>query len=417
MDHIQEALFEYEGNGLTRRVDIQYRAERINLKVVTLRPELLFLNHTNSRIRVELEAHPEYDLVMAYPQAERSQEIIASLLKATPEYGALRDQLNSLKQRNPGIVSIGGRVINGNTRLVALRELAIDGFDAGVLPASATEDDFKQIELGLQFVSLKEQKYSFVNQLRQFEIMLPDKPRAEIFELMGFTKQSDFEEFSSSLSLVNEFSLRGIPKTFFNEKREYLKVLGTDIAKLRKEGKFAEADNVKEIRLIGMLCDASKDEVRNMHENFLDEYLKPRTSHSPSVAELFEKSPDVGAKQTAGPLDDLFPTDSANLASISDGILKLFLTDPEGDLASELAATVRLAGEDAIHAKKKTTRTQRPIQLITSIHRGINDARAKITDAVARDGADSLGIAELREATSEIITAAQTLLSELEAYE
>jgi hypothetical protein len=328
---------------------------------------------------VELEAHPDYEKVMDDPTSQSSQRIIESLLRATPDYEIIRDEVKEYKQRDPGTISVEGRVINGNTRLAALRELGWDGFDAGVLPPIAQEKDFKEIELGLQLVDFKKQKYSFANRLRMFEIMLTTKPTDEICRSMGWqrNKLKNFDEFKLMLDIVNEYESRGISKLFFNSKEEYLKDLAAKVQTLNSQGKFAEAQKLKSLRLLGMISGNSKDEVRNIDQDFIDKFVMPRAEDTSEVMALFAQPT---AQAEADEFNDLFPVAEDESKTLVDEAINLFKSDPDGDLFTNLSDILRLAGDDAVQANRKNSRNALPQQSLIKIHSDVNQLRAKIKD-------------------------------------
>jgi hypothetical protein len=379
LDEIKAALFDYKSQGETRTMDAQFRGERVTLQVIKLRPNNLFLNHKNSRIMVELEAHPDYEQVMSDPTSSSSQRIIESLLRATPDYATIRDEVKEYKQRDPGTISVDGRVINGNTRVAALRELGWDGFDAGVLPPTAQEEDFKEIELGLQLVEFKKQKYSFVNRLRQFEIMLSTKPTDEICRLMGWQryKIQNFDEFKLMLEIVNEYESRGISKLFFNTKEEYLKDLASKVQSLNSQGKTAEAQKLKGLRLLGMISGNSKDEVRNIDSDFIEKFVLPRAEDTSEVLSLITEKAD---RENADEFEELFPKAKDESKAIVDRAIQIYTSDPTGELFTNLSDILRLAGDDAVQANRKNSRNALPEQSLTKIHSEINLLRAKIKD-------------------------------------
>ena len=99
LDLIKVALFDYESAREFRTMDAQFRGERTSLKVIKLRPKDVFLNHRNSRIMVELEGHPDYREVMDDPTSDKSQAIIEGLLRSTPAYEIIREEIREYKQR------------------------------------------------------------------------------------------------------------------------------------------------------------------------------------------------------------------------------------------------------------------------------------------------------------------------------
>ena len=77
-------------------------------------------------------------------------------------------------QQEPGLITNDGKLVNGNTRYVALKKLKENGRDFGGIDVAVLEegtdlDDIMQYELALQFRTYTLQKYSYVNQLRTYE--------------------------------------------------------------------------------------------------------------------------------------------------------------------------------------------------------------------------------------------------------
>ena len=384
LEHIQATLYDYDRNAGTRRLDSLFRGEMVNLKVVSLRPSELSLNHQNSRIRVELEAHPRYEEVISEPQSPTSQAILAELLRRTPAYETIKSELKELKQREPGTVSVNGRVINGNTRLVAIRDLGWDHFDAGVLPDSATDEDFKEIELGLQLVMTTKQAYSFVNRLRLFEELLKDKPIDEICKLMGWRmkKTQEFDKFKLILSIVNEYANQGIPKTFFEAKEEYLKNLADRVKSLTESGRVADTQRIKDIRLIGMLCGSTKDEVREMEPDFIERFVDRRVEDSKEAKDILHpKDAEAPGKDD---LEDLFPSVARPTSIAVSEVVRLISLEASAGASEasldQLRVAVRLAGDDAVQAKKRSSMKTAPSQMLVTCQSDLNKIRVKIKE-------------------------------------
>jgi len=116
--------------------------------------------------------HPKRSIVEKDPTSSEAQEVLASLLRKTERFNKLKDELKELSQQNPGLISRDGLLINGNTRVVALRDLGVDGVDVAVLPADAMARDFLDLEMSLQMRRLTHQDYTFTN-----ELLLIDKYR------------------------------------------------------------------------------------------------------------------------------------------------------------------------------------------------------------------------------------------------
>jgi len=59
---IKKSLASYHSTGDTRTEHIIYRGTSKNLEVISLSPEVLLLNHENSRLSAQLVDHPATDL-------------------------------------------------------------------------------------------------------------------------------------------------------------------------------------------------------------------------------------------------------------------------------------------------------------------------------------------------------------------
>ena len=68
-------------------------------------------------------------------------------------------------QEQPGLITQEGLLVNGNTRVAALRELNIDHVEVAVLTNNVTETDILDMEMSLQVTDLVHQDYTFTNEL------------------------------------------------------------------------------------------------------------------------------------------------------------------------------------------------------------------------------------------------------------
>ena len=142
---IERSLADYNAAGLNRRENIMYRGQWRNLEVIRVKPSLLLLNNNNNRLTAQLADHPLRQVVIEDPFSTQAQGVIEGLLSKTDKFQDLKNELKVLGQQNPGLISRDGLLINGNTRLVALRQLGEDGMDVAVLPGDATSEDFIDI--------------------------------------------------------------------------------------------------------------------------------------------------------------------------------------------------------------------------------------------------------------------------------
>ena len=142
---IIKALSAYREEKQTRTETIEFRGTARTFEVVTISPEVPLLNPSNSRLRAQLLSHPRASVVKSDPSSPEAQQILSSLLAGTEKFEALKQQILDFKQQEPGIISRDGLLVNGNTRLTAIRELGLPGFDVAVLPEDATDEDKRNI--------------------------------------------------------------------------------------------------------------------------------------------------------------------------------------------------------------------------------------------------------------------------------
>lgn len=266
---IDDALNDFdETNGLRREVSI--RGQKVAVKVVSLDPSILLLNHDNFRIHSQLEDLPEKDVVFRDPSDPAAQRIVEGLLSATKDFKALKEQLKEYGQQEPGLISSEGLLVNGNTRAVALRQLNSPGMLVGVLPSSANGKDLLLIQSDLQMQRWIHQDYSFTNELLFLEelkktLKLTD---ASIVKRLGWRSGKASEKKLAKkfrlLSLIRQVKAAThipIPYSFFDDKRQILEDLDTDYEK-EKERDFQKAEQLKEMKLIAMIRGLTKDQVR-----------------------------------------------------------------------------------------------------------------------------------------------------------
>lgn len=266
---IKDALEDFDENSGIRR-EVAIRGQKVAVKVVSLDPGLLLLNHENFRIHSQLEDSPQKDKVLQDPSDAEAQRIIEDLLSATKDFKALKEQLKEYGQQEPGLISSEGLLVNGNTRAVALRQLKSPGMLVGVLPSSANGKDLILIQSDLQMQRWIHQDYSFTNELLFLEelkntLKLDD---ASIVKRLGWrsgrASEKKLQKKFRLLSLIREVKSvteRPIPYSFFDDKSQILEDLDTDYEK-EKERDYQRAERLKEVKLIAMIRGLTKDQVR-----------------------------------------------------------------------------------------------------------------------------------------------------------
>jgi hypothetical protein len=223
------------------------------------------LNPNNSRLRAQLKVHPKSSIVAADPTSPEAQEVLAQLLANTDKFDALKKQLDDYKQQEPGIITRDGLLVNGNTRLTAVRQLGLTGFDVAVLPADATDDDFVEIEMVLQLRKNVHQDYTFTNELLLVDSFLARTQNEETtianmqWKRGGHKKLRSYQGY---LQLIEEIRALNPKLTydFFDDKKELIVNLHQQyVTTLEQSPK--DAETMKLTRIVALFLGLNKDEI------------------------------------------------------------------------------------------------------------------------------------------------------------
>lgn len=303
---ITKALEAYKANGLSRTETIEYRGTSRNLEVVTISPGLPLLNPNNSRLRAQLLEHPQHASVLTDPYLPESQEILASFLSLTEKFAELKRQLEDWKQQEPGIISRDGLLVNGNTRLTAIRVLGFQGFDVAVLPEDATGDDFFEIEMSLQLRKLVHQDYTFTNELLLVDSYLTRTGNEQAtINAMQWKRdgKKKLRLYQGYLTLIQEIRTMNprLKYEFFDNRGEFIRNLHDEVTKLSEHSPL-DAEKLKMTRIMGLFLGLNKDEIRETDEFFLDDSILPNIEGD-ELEQVF--APYMGESDGADPLDSL----------------------------------------------------------------------------------------------------------------
>lgn len=311
VEAIANALDAYRAEGKTRTETIEYRGVSRDLEVVTISPEVPLLNPGNSRLRAQLLEHPQHSVVETNPTSPEAQKILASLLSSTDKFDELKRQLLDFKQQEPGIISRDGLLVNGNTRLTAIRELGLQGFDVAVLPADATNDDFFDIEMSLQLRKLVHQDYTFTNELLLVDSHLT-RTQNEQATINAMQWKRDGKKklrlYQGYLGLIQEIRAMNpnLKYETFDKRAEFIKNLYDDYTKLAEHSP-AEAETLKQTKLLGLFLGNNKDEIRETDEYFIDDVLLSNIEGDELEQVL---SSYKASEEEADPLDELIDESS-----------------------------------------------------------------------------------------------------------
>lgn len=327
---IKKALEDFEDSGNRRTEMVPYRGQSRPLEVVRVNPDLLLLNPNNSRLRAQLEDFPDRHLVFDNPLSVEAQEILSVLLRKTGEYKKLKEELKEFDQVNPGIVSREGLLINGNTRVVALRDLGVEGVDVAVLPIDATSQDFFEIETGLQLTKLTHQDYTFTNKLLMMKAHLDHGiDKEKLGKMMGWTKNrvakvQQHMRMLQTIMEVRKLSKNKLKYETFDSKQQHFKDLDDKYQSMLNSGKIQEAEDMKWTRIYALLLGVNKDQVRMMDGTFISDEVQKRGGDDPDLSSYVESYKNG----ESDPLDVLLDNDDEVSPIDVRRMVEDFVTDP-----------------------------------------------------------------------------------------
>ncbi|GAA1157904.1 hypothetical protein GCM10009630_65100 [Kribbella jejuensis] len=273
------------------KVTVEWRGEQKHVHVISMPVEMLYLNPDTHRIRAQRTLDPLRNKVLAEdPWSEPAQLYLQHLLtrdparpdQMDPDYVSLRDELNDFGQKEAGIISPQGIVVDGNTRCAALRELGVKNIRVGVLPADTSRRDINNVELALQLRRDKRRDYSYINRLIAIEEELAGGRREEDiardFNIKVTTLRQDrwvYQLIIESIERSQTSGGIGLRLVDFEDQQEKLRELCRDYSKLAKTDPNA-AEQLKETRLAMIVLNYPKTTVRLAEADFHDRYLRER---------------------------------------------------------------------------------------------------------------------------------------------
>ncbi len=202
--------------------------------------------------------------------------------KTDPDFTALCEDLEKFGQKDPGLITSDGVLVNGNSRCAALRSLGEKNIREGVLPDSATSEDINSVALSLQLRREYKRDYSYVNQLLAIDEQLGRGRRAEDVAREFRIKKTTLDQHVWVYSLILELIERStsddgscLKLVDFERHQETFKELARDYLSLRKTDPDAAAQ-LKESRSAMIVLDYAKTDVRLAKGGFHEIYLAPR---------------------------------------------------------------------------------------------------------------------------------------------
>lgn len=315
---------------------IPWRGGEKYLPVVDIPLDLPLLNADSHRIRAELES-PQYAAIRAERYSDSAQTVLTSLWKtAHRKYEPLKESLQVDGQTEPGVMTRAGIMWNGNTRLVALRELHLPDrqwIRVAVLDSDTTPAELAQLELKLQIRDPLRDPYKLSNELLFVEEMSREYSWSDeqVAASLGWnpTKpaigRKKVEHHRRLLHLIREMQQRDtdLPILFFDDKHEQLKALEQRYSALLQDGRPDEA-----IELLDTWILVARSGFSSVHQiravtssaDFVEDYLVPRLGDQLLLGRCAEGllSRPSGPVTSLPGLDDLDSSDCQQTAGIRD---------------------------------------------------------------------------------------------------
>ncbi|WP_097873531.1 ParB/RepB/Spo0J family partition protein [Streptomyces sp. ms184] len=396
------------------KVTVEWRGEQKHLSVISMPVDLLYLNPDTHRIRAQRTLDPEQNQVLEEePWSEDAQDYLALLLgrspanptQTDPDFTALQDELDDFGQKEPGIISPDGILVDGNTRCAALRKIGIKDIRVGVLPADTSRRDINNVELALQLRKDKRREYSYINRLIAIEEELAHGRRPEDVARDFNIKTTTLRQDRWVYELVNDAIDRskdpatgvGLRLVDFEDHQEKLRELQRDYTKLAKTDPDG-AEQLKESRLAMVVLNYPKTSVRlaeaDFHTRFLDERLPAdlRPAAQDSAAVSIPGLPGVAVqdgtavvKATRALTDNLLKAKAAALAGAK--LTPAEVTQAAAKIKSARGTfdvAVKMAGQNAQLQKRKIAVPER----LTDAADYVNQCAAEFAEAKAKRALD-----------------------------
>ncbi|MDD9382345.1 transcriptional regulator [Streptomyces sp. ZAF1911] len=389
------------GGGLQETLTVEWRTTPLVVQVIDMPIDQVYFNPSTHRIRAQRSFDPDQDrLLTANAWAEESQDYLRYLLQALPsnpakrdgDFDELKDSLKEYRQNEPGLITRDGILVNGNTRVAALRELGVRSVRVGVLPESCTWDDINAVELSLQLRHDTRRPYSYINRLLTIEEQAASgRPLADIakdFRIRTETAEQDRWVLSTLNDLVTRSKTESsqLKLMDFEDQQEKLRELHRAFAKASRQNP-AQADLLKENKLALIVLEFSKTDVRLADVDFRARYLQ---RHLPEQLQQVPAQPAAG--RVIPGLNRAVRGDSPQVAAakaFTDVLLKAKAVERDPDSVSlaqsEEAAALwkqaREAVEEALVPAGKDARVRKRKQAAPDrLHDAVQDIDQCVTD-------------------------------------
>lgn len=414
------------------KVTVDWRGQQKHLIVITMPVGILYFNPDTHRIRAQKTLDPERNTILEeLPWSEDAQQYLHKLLTCKPsdpnsidpDFIALRDELDQFGQKEPGIITPDGILVDGNTRCAALRELHEPNIRVAVLPDDTSRADINAVELALQLRRDKRRDYTYINRLIAIEDELASgrsqEDIARAFNIKVATLQTDrriFELVNNAIERSRSADgRRSLRLPDFEDHQEKLRELQRDYEKLAKTDPDG-AEHLKESRLQMVLLNMPKTTLRlaeaDFHERYLEERLPPELTPEigetaavtvPGLPGVTVPGADVSVKKVRALTDTLLQAratlESADSASAPEVKRAVALIDAA---KTTFASAAKLAGQNAQLQKRQVAVPERISDATEYIQQCVREfAEAKAKNAIDEEAFDD-ALITLRDSLSRL---------------
>lgn len=379
------------------KVTIDWRGEPRHLYVISMPVDMLYFNPDTHRIRAQRTLDPvRNQAIEDEPWGQDAQDYLHDLLRqrpsnpgqTDPDYTALMDELDDVGQREPGIVSPHGILVDGNTRAAALIDLGELNIRVGVLPDDTSRQDINTVELSLQLRKDRRRDYSYINRLIAIDEELSrgrsEADVAKDFNIKLTTLQRDRWVYKLILDAIDRSktqdgaSLRLID---FEQHQEKLRELHRDYTTLAKTDTDA-AKRLMQSRLAMVLLDYPKTSLRLAEADFHTRYLETRLPEvlKPQVS----AAKPVSIPGIPGATLPSQTNDSAAAEALTNQLLRAKAVAADGinattDKVTEASAVMKTARETFDVAVKLAGQNAELVKRQTAVPERLTDAADYVT--------------------------------------
>jgi len=248
LNRIEKYIRENPDCVLHKTHTVLLQGRNVDLPVYRFPINLLYFNIKNGRFAAEyIELRKKEGREITAEDTDDAKKIHKLLVDLDPKQSSiLMEDLKKYGQREPGIISNDGYIINGNRRMAVLKSLYENGNDqfgymlVARLPQNVTSQDLWKIEAGIQLSRRVQLDYGPINTLLKFKEGID----------AGLTPS----QIASSL-------YGGFTEDEILENLEQLKLIAKYANFIGEEGNYKSAEGVNEhfIDLRAILKKAKKD--------------------------------------------------------------------------------------------------------------------------------------------------------------